>query len=351
MWTRFAPARLAVVFLGNRLAGAVVQQDRVETFVVEAEDPAAALRAELDARGLAPRTVALGLARASVTVKPIELPPIAGELADMVRFELERHLPFPADDAPFAFLPLPAAGEGEPGAAGATRVLIAATDRRVLDTALRLAQDARLRPVSVTVAAHDLLALVRAPRGQRVVWAHVCGDAAELLLVQDGGLVLSRSVPLADDGALAAEVTRSFGPARWRGCDAVWVSGDAGPSGAALGALGAPVSAPPSRGRAARSRSRSPSPRGAASGRSTSSPRRSGRGGSRARSSPRRRCSPRPCCWPWPRCSCPGCATAGGSRRSTARSRGSSPTCARSGGSSATSSVSAGSWRPWRRSR
>src|SRR3972149_4793381 len=111
MWTRFAPARLAVVFLGNRLAGAVGQQDRVETFVVEAEDPAAA--------------------------------------------------------------PLPAAGEGEPGAAGATRVLIAATDRRVLDTALRLAQDARLRPVSVTVAAHDLLALVRAPRGQRVGWAPV----------------------------------------------------------------------------------------------------------------------------------------------------------------------------------
>ena len=264
MWTRFAPARLAVVFLGNRLAGAVVQQDRVETFVVEAEDPAAALRAELDARGLAPRTVALGLARASVTVKPIELPPIAGELADMVRFELERHLPFPADDAPFAFLPLPAAGEGEPGAAGATRVLIAATDRRVLDTALRLAQDARLRPVSVTVAAHDLLALVRAPRGQRVVWAHVCGDAAELLLVQDGGLVLSRSVPLADDGALAAEVTRSFGPARWRGCDAVWVSGDAGPSGAALGALGAPVSAPPWTERALRwLGAAEPGPRGA----------------------------------------------------------------------------------------
>src|SRR3972149_354233 len=225
MWTRFAPARLAVVFLGHRLAGAGVQQDRVETFVVEAEDPAAALRAELDARGLAPRTVALGLARASVTVKPIELPPIAGELADMVRFELERHLPFPADDAPFAFLPLPAAGEGEPGAAGAARGLIAAPDRR---------------------------GLVRAPRGQRVVWAHVCGDAAELLLVQDGGLVLSRSVPLADDGALAAEVTRSFGPARWRGCDAVWVSGAGGPSGAALGALGAPVSAPPRTARAAR---------------------------------------------------------------------------------------------------
>jgi len=245
MWLPFARARLAVVLLGPRLAGAMVERTRAETFVVEADDPAAALRAELDARGLAPRTVALGLARASVTVKPIELPPVGGALSDMVRFELERHLPFPADDAPFAFLPLPAAGEGEPGAAGATRVLIAATDRRVLDTALRLAQDARLRPVSVTVAAHDLLALVRAPRGQRVVWAHVTGDTADLLLVEGGRLVLSRSVPFADDRELSDEIARSLGPARWRGCDAVWVSGDLTAPATALGRLGAPVTAPP----------------------------------------------------------------------------------------------------------
>src|SRR3990172_12904279 len=102
-WPVVAPAGVAVVLLGSRLAGAVIQRNRVETFVVRADDPGPALRAELDARGLAPRTVALGLARASVTVKPIELPPAAGELRDMVRFELERHLDFPSDDAPFHF--------------------------------------------------------------------------------------------------------------------------------------------------------------------------------------------------------------------------------------------------------
>src|SRR3989338_3802868 len=105
MWTRFAPARLAVVFLGNRLAGAVVQQDRVETFVVEAEDPPAALPAELDARGLPPRPAA-------------------------------RPRPPPAAAPRAGFRPVRAGGGGGPGAAGATRVLIAATDRRVLDTAL-----------------------------------------------------------------------------------------------------------------------------------------------------------------------------------------------------------------------
>jgi Tfp pilus assembly protein PilN len=242
---KFASPRLAVVLLGDRLCGAVVQQNRMDAFVIQSESPAAALRAELDARGVAPRSVALGLARAAVTVKPIELPLVGGQTRDMVRFELERHLPFPAEDAPFDFLALEP--EGEPGQPSETRrVLIAAADRRVVDAALRLAEDAKLRPVSITVAAHDLLALARPERGQRVAWVHRAGDTADVLLARGDALVGSRSVPAADPGALATEIRRSFAVARWRGCDAVWVSGDdaaalAGP----LAALGAPVTEPP----------------------------------------------------------------------------------------------------------
>ncbi len=241
----FAPGRLAVVLLGDRLIGAVLQHNRVDTFVVESEDPASALRAELDSRGVGARTVALGLARAAVTVKPIELPPVNGETRDMVRFELERHLPFPAEDAPFDFLPI--APEGEPGQpAEAKRVLIAAADRRVLDAALRLAEDAKLRPVSVTVAAHDLLALVTTDRRQRVAWVHRVGATADLLLVRGGELVFSRNVPLTDPATLAAELRRSFAAARWRDCHAVWVSGDdAAATIGTLATLGVPVIEPP----------------------------------------------------------------------------------------------------------
>src|SRR5439155_1688321 len=129
-----------------------------QTFRIEAQG------AELDARGLAPRSVELGLARTVVAVKPIDLPPVVGEMREMVRFELDRHLPFPADDAPFDFLTLPPDGEpGEP-ASETKRVLIAAADRRVVETAVRLAEEAKLRPVSITVAAHDLLALVKTVR-------------------------------------------------------------------------------------------------------------------------------------------------------------------------------------------
>jgi Tfp pilus assembly protein PilN len=242
---RLTPVRLAVVLLGDRLSVAALQQNRVETFIVQAENPAAALRAELEARALSPRAVALGLARAAVIVKPIELPPVGGETRDMVRFELERHLPFPADDAPFDFLPLPS--QSASGSPDETRhVLIAAADGRVVEAALRLAEDAKLRPLSLTVAAHELPALVHPAHGQRVVWLHRAGDTVDLLLLRGADLLGSRSLPAVDAATLAGEVRGSFAVARWRECDAVWLSGDAAAELAdPLAALGVPVTAPP----------------------------------------------------------------------------------------------------------
>jgi Tfp pilus assembly protein PilN len=241
------PARLSLVLQGDRLIVASVRGSRLETFAIEAEQPSAALRAELDARKIATRAVAIALPRAAVTVKPIELPEV-GELEDMVRFELERHVPFPADDAPFAFVPV-APDPAAPPATGGRRVLIVAADRRVVDGAVRIAQEAGLRPTSVTVSSHDLIDLVRPARGRRVAWVHRVGADVELLLVQGAGLALSRHVPAADDETVAAEVRRSLAVVRWRGVDEVWMSGDgdgaATASTSPFAELGAPVSLPP----------------------------------------------------------------------------------------------------------
>ncbi|MBI3636539.1 MAG: PilN domain-containing protein, partial [Candidatus Rokubacteria bacterium] len=218
----------------------------VETFVVEAEQPAAALRAALDQRRLSSRVVHLGLPRASVTVKPIELPTVTGGLREMVQFELERHLPFPSDDAPFDLVPLTT--DGEAAAGEGRHVLVAAADRRVVDAATRMMDEARLRTVSVTVASHNLVGLVEPRRGARTVWVHHVGDSAELLLLRGGSLVLSRSVP-ADDAVIAEEIRRSFTITKWRACEAVWLSGDTAPleapSTSALADLGVPVTEPP----------------------------------------------------------------------------------------------------------
>jgi Tfp pilus assembly protein PilN len=254
--------RLAVVMLGDRLGVAAIERDRVETFTIEAENPAAALRAELDARSLAARTVAIGLSRSTVTVKPIELPAVAGATQDMVKFELERHLPIPADDAAFDFVALPPDAEADAVPVDGKRVLIAAADRRLIDSALRLADEAKLRPVSITVASHDLLALVEADRRQRVAWLHRVGDTTELLLLHDAMVVFSRSFTAADDATLLAETRRSLAGARWRTCDAIWVSGD-GAAAAPFLDLGVPISDPPWTARAERRLAQVAEPRGA----------------------------------------------------------------------------------------
>jgi Tfp pilus assembly protein PilN len=236
--------RLAVVLLSDRLAVAAVDGDRVETFSVSAENPVAGLRDELTARQLAPRTVALGLARTATFVKPIELPMVGGDLREMVRLNLDGHVPFAADDAAFDWIPLASDGDGARGEETLRRVLVVAAEPRVVDAALRIAEEAKLRPASLTVAAHDLLVLARPPRDQRVVWVHRTGASADVLCLDGPALLLSRTVPAPDDTTLGDEVRRTLAAVRWRGCDAVWVSGDADPFAPGLAGLGLPVSSP-----------------------------------------------------------------------------------------------------------
>lgn len=241
--------RFALMLLGDRLVAASVHGTRLETFTINAEQPATTLRAELDQRRLAVRAVALGLPRASVTVKPIDLPEVDGDLRDMVRFELERHLPFPGDDASFDFIPLPAEAEKVVTGTVARRVLIVAAERRVVEGAIRLLEETRLRPTSLTVAVHDLQALVSPRQPGHVVWVHRVGDVTMLLFLTAGQIVLSRSLPTAADDAVAAEIQRSFAVARWRGVDAIWQSGDGEapgtPTASPLTTFGVPVTAPP----------------------------------------------------------------------------------------------------------
>ena len=241
---KLTPVRLGVVLLHDRLAVAALDGERVETFSIASEDPAAVLREELAARQISPRTVALALSRTSVFVRPMELPVVGGDMREMVRLNLDGHLPFAADETAFDYVPLPAEAEGVRREDSLQRVLVVAAEPRAVDSALRLADESRLRPASLTVAAHDLLALARPTRGQRVVWVHRVGENADVLCLFGPSLVLSRSAAAPDDTALADEVRRSLAAVRWRECDAIWLSGDPLPELSALAALGTPVSEP-----------------------------------------------------------------------------------------------------------
>ncbi len=240
--------RLGVALRENRIAVVALKGGKVaHSFVLEAqENPAAVLKAELESRKVRTRGARVGIARQWATVKTIELPPaVGGNLAQMVAFELERHLPFPAEDASFDFTPLPAQ-KGSP-----LRVLVVASERRTVERALRLLEEAGLRPLALNVGSHDLPALLSGlSRKQRTVWLHAVGEEVDLLCFDGRDLALSRSVSGGDDDeALAAEVGKSLALLRWEECHACWVSGNGASrlqSSSALSALlQCPVSPPP----------------------------------------------------------------------------------------------------------
>jgi Tfp pilus assembly protein PilN len=157
-------------------------------------------------------------------------------------FELERHVPFPAEDACFDFDRRARARDGR------IETLVVATERQTVDRALRLLEEAHLRPVSLTVAAHDLIALLgRRPRAGRAAWLHRAGEEVSLLLLEGSRLRLSRSLPWTEAESLADEIRKSLALLRWKDLGALWVSGDGSralETSAALSDL-APVTRPP----------------------------------------------------------------------------------------------------------
>src|SRR6185369_3434036 len=176
---KLTQVRLAVVLLHDRLAVAALAGERVEAFTIATENPAVVLREELAARQLTPRAVALALSRSAVFVRPMELPVVGGDMREMVRLNLDGHLPSAGDETAFDYVPLPAEADGVRREDTLQRVLVVAAEPRAVEAALRIAEESRLRPVSLTVASHDLLALARPDRGQRVVWVHRAGANAD----------------------------------------------------------------------------------------------------------------------------------------------------------------------------
>ena len=224
---------------------AITGRGQIEHFTIEAsENTPALLKAEIEARGLTMRGVRVGLDRSLVIVKVIELPRAgAGELSQMVAFELERHVPFPPEEIRFDWRELPSKPDGP------LRVLVIACERRTIERPLRLFDEPGLKPLALTAACHDLRALLpRLVPTRRAVWAHRHGGATELVFLGRGHLRMSRSVPVDDGRQLLAEIERTRSLIPWREYDAIWISGDDAErflSDPALVELGDVVSEPP----------------------------------------------------------------------------------------------------------
>ena len=163
-------ARAGLFVDEGRLTLAVLSgRETVECVAFDAgENLGPLVAAELDSRGYKRRRLRVGLDRGLAVVKVLELPRAeGGDTGEMVRFELDRHLPFPAEDVACDWRLNP----GRPG--GPLRVLVAACDARRVDQTLGLVRDARRRPATISIACHDLSGLIpRKIEVKRAVWAH-----------------------------------------------------------------------------------------------------------------------------------------------------------------------------------
>jgi Tfp pilus assembly protein PilN len=217
----------------------------VECRSFSADDNAGALiAAELDSRGYKRRRLRVGLDRALAVVKILELPRSeAGDIGQMVRFELERHVPFPPEHIACDWSASPTRSGGP------LRVLAAACEPRRLEQALRLTGEARRRPLALSVASHDLRALLpRTIEPMRVIWAHRHDGRTDLVFLGRGTVRLSRVIPAQTPQELVREIQRSLTLLQWRDCAALWISGDETDrfiSAPALAELKAPISEPP----------------------------------------------------------------------------------------------------------
>jgi Tfp pilus assembly protein PilN len=240
-------------------AGLFVDKDRLTLAVVSArgkldcldldagENPGARLADELDRHGYKRRRLRVGLDRTLVVVKVLELPRTGGaDFGQMVRFALELHVPFPPEDmAGMASDWSINSGKAQ----GPHRVLVGACESRTVEQALRLLREARRLPRAVSIACHDLQALLpRKLEHNRAVWAHRHDGRTDLVFLGRGLVRSSRTVPVETPEDLLREIQHSLPLLRWRVCQVLWISGDETErflSAAALTELGVAVSEPP----------------------------------------------------------------------------------------------------------
>jgi type IV pilus assembly protein PilM len=188
------------------------------------------LRSALRSLGLRGDRVVLSVPRQDAVLNPLTLPPTAdNELANMVRFQVAKELPFSLDQAVVDFAILRQEGGGR----GGLEVLVAAVRNHIVEYYKAVAEEAGLTIERIGLRPHaNVVAVTREAAHQkgRVVLVDVGPLMTEIDVIRDGGLAFSSAaavaVRLPGDESAARGV-----PASRRSDDAVIPFLDAGDRG------------------------------------------------------------------------------------------------------------------------
>jgi len=211
--------------------------------------------------GLSGARVVMNVQRDEVVLRPLTLPPGTPDtdLAGMVRYQLGKELPFPADQAVIDHIETNhyQADDGAAGSEGRV-VLAAAVRAEVVDFYRLVAAAAGVRLVQLGLRPQAIgrcvAQCVRGEAGECIAAVNLTADATEIDVFVDGGLAFSRSVPIGmPDRAVWPDERRPAVDAAIRevmlsvqsfqaihaggGVNAVLVSGDTGLEGDLVAAL------------------------------------------------------------------------------------------------------------------
>ncbi len=170
------------------------------------EERAAALRDALGKCGGGNGRTALVVPRAGAILRDFELP--AGtpeEVLQMLRFQVEKELPLPIDQVRYSYVQTP-------GAPGKLHISVAAVPKEPTDALLAALEGAGCRIQSAYVSSFGLANLLPSDAtldGGTLIVSIVDG-AAEVLVVENGAILLSRAAPLRDIDGLATEIDRTM---------------------------------------------------------------------------------------------------------------------------------------------
>ncbi|MHB9132501.1 MAG: type IV pilus assembly protein PilM [Armatimonadota bacterium] len=157
--------------------------------------------------------------QSSVVVRPIDLPKMTRkELADTMKFEVERHIPFTVDEVVMDYAPF-ADAEDLPEEESNMKVLLAVAQEELINAYIKMLRAAGLDPIAMDV---EILATIRSlvdVQEQNGSYEHtlalinIGASSTDISIIDRGNVTFTRSVPIAGDAlteAIADQLGRNF---------------------------------------------------------------------------------------------------------------------------------------------